>query len=234
MLELNGQSALSDFRLAKILNTLKNIDSDVRALDARYTYFVDVSGELSADHRLKLDGLLLAKDRLVEFPADANIICTVPRAGTISPWSSKATDIAHACGLDEVLRIERGVAFAIQGSDKLTLLAPALFDRMTETALLAASDAEMLFESHQPAPLAVVPLLEQGSDALVRANTELGLALSDDEIEYLCENYRLLNRDPTDAELMMFAQANSEHCRHKILTRTGLLTVKLDPRSSST
>jgi phosphoribosylformylglycinamidine synthase len=223
MLELNGQSALSDFRLAKILNTLKTIDGDVSALDARFTYFVDVAGELSEDHQLKLNGLLLAIDAVVEFPADAKVIYTVPRAGTISPWSSKATDIAHACGLEEVLRIERGIAFAIQGSDDLTLLAPVLFDRMTETALLAVSDAEMLFEVHQPAPLAIVPLLEQGPDALVRANTELGLALSDDEIDYLCENYRKLNRDPTDAELMMFAQANSEHCRHKIFNADWII-----------
>jgi len=223
MLELNGQSALSEFRLAKILDALKEIDNDVSGLDARYTYFVDVEGNLSEDQRGKLGGLLLANDPVVEFSADSKLIFAVPRPGTISPWSSKATDIAHACGLDTVRRIERGIAYAIEGSDKVKLLAPALYDRMTESALFASKDAGMLFESHEPARLALVPLLEEGPDALQRANTELGLALSDDEIEYLCENYRKLKRDPTDAELMMFAQANSEHCRHKIFNADWII-----------
>jgi phosphoribosylformylglycinamidine synthase len=216
MLELNGQSALSEFRLAKILDSLKNIDRGVSGLDARFSYFIKTDGELSNDQRGRLNGLLLANDPVVNFSADTRIVYTVPRAGTISPWSSKATDIAHACGLDAVVRMERGVAYAIHGSGDLTRLAPALFDRMTEVALFDAGDAEMLFAEHQPASLTVIPLLEDGPDALRRADTELGLALSDDEIDYLCDNYRQLQRNPTDAELMMFAQANSEHCRHKI------------------
>lgn len=229
MLELNGQSALSEFRLAKILDALKIIDGDVSGLDARFAYFVDVKGDLSADQRAKLDSLLLANDRLVEFSADASVVIAVPRAGTISPWSSKATDIAHACGLDTVLRIERGVAYAIQGSDKLTLLASALFDRMTESLLLVAGDAARLFERHKPAPLTTVALMQEGPEALRRANTELGLALSDDEIDYLCENYSRLDRDPTDAELMMFAQANSEHCRHKIFNADWIIDGEARP-----
>ena len=216
MLELIGQSALSEFRLAKILDALKKIDGGVSGLDARFSYFIKTDGELSDDQRRKLDGLLLADDAVIEFSAGANVVYVVPRAGTISPWSSKATDIAHACGLDSVVRIERGIAYAIHGSDDLSHLASALCDRMTDAALFVSTDAEMLFEEHSPAPLASVPLLEEGADALKRADTELGLALSDDEIDYLCDNYRQLQRNPTDAELMMFAQANSEHCRHKI------------------
>ena len=150
MFKLNGQSALSEFRLAKILDALKNIDKSVSSLDARFTYFIKIDGELSEDQRRKLDGLLLANDPVVEFPADAKIIYAVPRPGTISPWSSKATDIAHACGLDSVFRIERGIAYAIHGSSDLPKLAAALFDRMTEAAMFDSGDAEMLFEEHRP------------------------------------------------------------------------------------
>jgi phosphoribosylformylglycinamidine synthase len=223
MFKLSGQSALSEFRLAKILDALKNIDSGVSGLDARFTYFVNIDGELSQNQLRKLDGLLLADDPVVEFPTDAKIIYAVPRAGTISPWSSKATDIAHACGLESVLRIERGIAYAIRGSGDLPNLAAALFDRMTEAALFESDDAEMLFEEHRPEPLAIVPLLEDGANALILADAELGLALSDDEIDYLCDNYRQLKRNPTDAELMMFAQANSEHCRHKIFNADWII-----------
>ncbi len=221
MIELPGQSALSAFRLAKHLRALRDIDERVSGLDARFTYFVASDAELSQDQRRKLDGLLLAGDSVVEFSPASHVVTAVPRAGTISPWSSKATDIAHACGLDMVVRIERGVAYAIRGSvvfddSQLARLSAALIDRMTESILFDAEDADSLFEEHERAPLATVPLLEDGPGALKRADSELGLALSDDEIDYLHENYRQLQRNPSDAELMMFAQANSEHCRHKI------------------
>jgi phosphoribosylformylglycinamidine synthase len=221
ILELAGQSALSAFRLEKLLVRLQQIDERVSGLRARFTYFVSVNDALPAQQREHLDALLLSNDETEVFPDSAQLIYTGPRPGTISPWSSKATDIARACRLHCVVRIERGVCYAIECKDtlsatELSMLGESLFDRMTECQFASGGEAEVLFAQHPPAPLVTIPLLEDGPDALHRADRELGLALSDDEIEYLAENYRQLDRNPTDAELMMFAQANSEHCRHKI------------------
>jgi phosphoribosylformylglycinamidine synthase len=221
ILELPGQSALSAFRLNKLLTQLQLFDTRITGLAARFVYFVRVNEALTPVERERLDALLLADDTIEEFPAGAQLIYTAPRPGTISPWSSKATDIAHACRLHRVARIERGVCYALESeatlsSADLSELGESLFDRMTECQFSSGREAGVLFADHLPAPLDTIPLLEEGEDALVRADRELGLALSDDEIEYLAENYRSLQRNPTDAELMMFAQANSEHCRHKI------------------
>src|SRR4029079_4976371 len=162
-------------------------------------------------------------------------IVIVPRFGTISPWSSKATDIAHVCGLDAVRRIERGIVWTLCAATPLTraeleILAAPLFDRMTETALFARADAARLFAHEQTRPLRTVSLAT-GRAALVKANTELGLALSDDEIDYLVKNFAALKRDPTDVELMMFAQANSEHCRHKIFNDDWIIDGQKQPKS---
>ena len=221
MLELPGQSALSEFRLNKLLSVLRQSEPGIDEIHARYAYFVSVTEPLSAEHGKRLDDLLLAGDPVAQLPPDARRLFTVPRPGTISPWSSKATDIAHACGLDTIERIERGICYGLllkadPGKASLAAVGRHLFDRMTETLIENGDQAEMLFETHAPLPLGTVPLLKEGPDALVRANSELGLALSADEIEYLYANYADLRRNPTDAELMMFAQANSEHCRHKI------------------
>jgi phosphoribosylformylglycinamidine synthase len=221
ILELPGQSALSSFRLNKLLTQLQLVDTRVTGLSARFVYFVSAREELPAEEREHLDALLLADDRIEEFPDKAQLIYIGPRPGTISPWSSKATDIARACRLHRIARIERGVCYALESRTKLastdiSALGELLFDRMTECHYASARDAHVLFEEHAPAPLATIPLLEDGTEALLKADRELGLALSPDEIEYLAENYRQLGRDPSDAELMMFAQANSEHCRHKI------------------
>ncbi|MBL8539468.1 MAG: phosphoribosylformylglycinamidine synthase, partial [Betaproteobacteria bacterium] len=154
---------------------------------------------------------------------EGDLLLVVPRLGTLSPWSSKATDIARHCGLDAVRRIERGVAYTIVTDAAQPLdaaqrgaIAPFLYDRMTETVLDRFEDAARLFQEVTPAPLATVDVLGGGRAALLRANQEMGLALSADEIEYLLENFARIGRNPSDAELMMFAQANSEHCRHKI------------------
>src|SRR4029079_7244557 len=162
-------------------------------------------------------------------------IVIVPRFGTISPWSSKATDIAHVCGLDAVRRIERGIVWTLCAATPLTraeleILAAPLFDRMTETALFARADAARLFAHEQTRPMRTVSLAT-GRGALVKANTELGLALSDDEIDYLVKNFAALKRDPTDVELMMFAQANSEHCRHKIFNADWIIDGQKQPKS---
>ena len=220
ILELPGQPALSAFRLGKLLARLQSIDLRVTGLQARFTYFVSLNDVLPRDQREHLDKLLLSDDEIEDFPELCHLVYTGPRPGTISPWSSKATDIARACRLDCVTRIERGICFALEcdgtlASTELLKLGGSLFDRMTESQFSSGREARVLFEERPPISLATIPLLEDGPDALFRADRDLGLALSDDEIEYLADNYRQLGRNPTDAELMMFAQANSEHCRHK-------------------
>ncbi|WP_328717139.1 phosphoribosylformylglycinamidine synthase [Halomonas elongata] len=220
MLELRGAPALSAFRHAKLLDALRSVAPDVEALEADYVHFVDHDGELADEDRRLLERLL-DDGTAREAPPKGRLFLVVPRIGTQSPWSSKATDIAHNCGLTKVRRLERGIAYRVQFAGELSeadfeAVTAALHDRMTETVLFDASDAARLFAHHEPAPLGQVNLLEGGRAALETANVELGLALAEDEIDYLCEAFRGLERNPTDVELMMFAQANSEHCRHKI------------------
>jgi phosphoribosylformylglycinamidine synthase len=225
---LPGQSALSEFRLKKLWSCLRQSDPGVATVHARYAYFVSANATLSGKESERLDALLLSGEPVLKLPQSARQLIVVPRPGTISPWSSKATEIAHACGLGLIDRIERGICYGLQlktepDSASLSSLHRHLFDRMTETVIQNEDEARLLFETHEPSPLSTVPLLKEGPAALVRANSELGLALSDDEIDYLNDNYRSLRRDPTDAELMMFAQANSEHCRHKIFNAEWII-----------
>ena len=228
VLELPGQSALSEFRLKKLWSSLRQTEPGVATIHARYAYFISVNAPLRAHESERLDALLLSGEPVLKLPDGARRLISVPRAGTISPWSSKATDIAHACGLEKVDRIERGICYGLQFKTEpdrvsLTALSRHLFDRMTETVIDSGDQAQALFETHAPAPLATIALLNEGPEALNRANSELGLALSDDEIDYLNVNYSDLQRDPSDAELMMFAQANSEHCRHKIFNAQWII-----------
>ena len=237
MLEIPGAPALSAFRIAKLLDRLNAIEPAVRGLAARFVHFADLERPLEAAERELLGRLLTYGPTL---PADLSAaagerVLIVPRAGTISPWSSKATDIVRVCGLECVRRVERGIEYRLSavhvlGSVQLTRLAPALFDRMTEMALLDAAEAARLFAHTEPKPLATVSL-RAGRAALVEANQRLGLALSADEIDYLLASFTQLQRDPTDVELMMFAQANSEHCRHKIFNAAWTIDGK--PRSES-
>jgi phosphoribosylformylglycinamidine synthase len=228
MLELAGQPALSDFRLEKLAHALRKADKRVTGVEARYVYFVDLASRLSAEHRDRLVALLLSGATAGELPRGASKLYVVPRFGTISPWSSKATDIALACDLTAVRRIERGICYGLEfgdppSRDDVLKLSRLLFDRMTETVLESSDDARALFRAHAPAAVVEVPLREEGRIALETANADLGLALSEDEIDYLLASYRELDRDPTDAELMMFAQANSEHCRHKIFNADWII-----------
>jgi len=228
MLELAGQSALSEFRLAKLLRVLQRHDKRVKSIVARFTYFVAVKKALSAAHRRRIKALLLSGDRPAALGKGVQTVYVVPRPGTISPWSSKATDIAIACGLDGIERIERGICYGLQLKGKacdedVYKLGTLLLDRMTESLFDNAEQARVLFEVHEPASLASVPLDELGREAIETANTDLGLALSDQEIDYVVDRYTELGRDPTDAELMMFAQANSEHCRHKIFNASWVI-----------
>jgi phosphoribosylformylglycinamidine synthase len=221
MLQLPGPRALSAFRIAKLLDRLTALEPSVRALDARFMHFADLAQPLTDAQRAVLLQLLTYGPSLPP-PQDSGgeSVLVVPRQGTISPWSSKASDIAQVCGLRGVRRVERGIAYRIQaaqplGAERLLRLANVLHDRMTEQVLLDAQEAAHLFEQERPRPLAQVSLAG-GRAALAAADRELGLALSADEMDYLLESFARLGRDPTDVELMMFAQANSEHCRHKI------------------
>ncbi len=221
LLELPGQRALSAFRLAKRLARLQAVDTRISALAAHYRYFISLREPLAAEQAQRLEALLLSGEPAEPLPAGTGTFLVVPRPGTISPWSSKATDIAHACGIDAVGRIERGIAYAVHAAsslsaDEIAAAGAVLADPMTEALMTDAGQAARLFETQEPLPLETIPLRRDGKAALDRANAALGLALSADEIDYLFDNYARLDRDPTDVELMMFAQANSEHCRHKI------------------
>ncbi|CAM5792627.1 phosphoribosylformylglycinamidine synthase [Castellaniella caeni] len=226
---LPGSAALSDFRRERLLRTLLDRDLPVATIAAQSCYFVETREALSAAEQQRLQALLDDGGDHTPPAAERHAIqlLVVPRLGTISPWSSKATDIARHCGLDTVQRIERGVRYVLTperrllGTQKfdaaqLAVLADCLHDRMTETVVPADFDGQALFAPVTGQPVQLVPVLAQGRAALESCNADLGLALSADEIDYLLRAYRDLGRDPTDVELMMFAQANSEHCRHKI------------------
>ncbi|WP_290653959.1 phosphoribosylformylglycinamidine synthase [Idiomarina sp.] len=236
-----GAPALSAFKITKKLAQLKQAGLPVTGLYAEYRHFVNVHSPLSDAQRDTLTKLLTygpaaedvgrASGATLE---DARYILITPRLGTISPWASKATDIAHNCDLKNIHRIERGIAYFIEGDlsgEELKQAAALLHDRMTESVLYHEQDAEKLFEKHQPKPLSNVDILAGGRAALADANINLGLALADDEIDYLVENFEKLGRNPNDIELYMFAQANSEHCRHKIFNADWTIDGIEQPKS---
>ena len=220
MLILPGSSALSEFRREKLQQQLAEKLQCQVAVAARYQHFVQLKQPLDEQQKSSLAALLSYGPAEDCPPLDGKLYLVVPRLGTISPWSSKASDIARNCGLEPVLRIERGTAYSIQADSKIedaqSLLHAAIHDRMVETVLHDLQSAQQLFTSGQPKPLLSIPLLSEGRQALVEANHAMGLALADDEIDYLAQSFEKLGRNPNDIELMMFAQANSEHCRHKI------------------
>ncbi|MEZ5493901.1 MAG: phosphoribosylformylglycinamidine synthase [Pseudomonadales bacterium] len=226
MLVLRGAPAFSSFRLNKWLTRLRDIAA-VREVHAEFVHFADVSQPLNAQEQSVLEQLLHYGPRQESlFEPHGQLFLVVPRPGTISPWSSKATDIARNCGLTAVRRLERGIAFRVDGDftpEQTTAIAAALHDRMTEVVLDTLDAASALFVQEQPAPSTTVDILNGGRAALVQANSDLGLALADDEIDYLVESFTALKRNPVDVELMMFAQANSEHCRHKIFNADWLI-----------
>ncbi len=221
-----GKAALSSFRLEKLRVAVKIVAPDVLLETTRHWYFMALKSALSAADSKHLDRLLgLGSEAGEPKGADElHRLLVVPRLGTISPWSSKATEIVHHCALPAVTRIERGVVYYLKTRNghglsrtELKALLPLLHDRMTESVVTDLAGIEQkIFAASEPQPLATVDILRGGSTALSVANYELGLALSNDEIDYLVENFSKLQRNPTDVELMMFAQANSEHCRHKI------------------
>ncbi|MGZ0018439.1 phosphoribosylformylglycinamidine synthase [Nitrosomonas sp. wSCUT-2] len=236
MLQFCGGRALSPFRLDKLRQQFSALNIPVAEIDTEYWHFCSVTHDLRDDEVTALRKLLNHQQSLNATPQNGDFFLVVPRPGTISPWSSKATDIAHHCGLTAVERIERGIAYYIRckspiSPDALSRLKPLLHDRMTETVLASLEDAAHLFQHFPPNPLNTIDVIGGGIDALRQANQTMGLALSADEIDYLLHHFQQMQRNPTDVELMMFAQANSEHCRHKIFNADWIIDGK--PRNHS-
>ncbi|OEF93120.1 phosphoribosylformylglycinamidine synthase [Vibrio splendidus] len=219
---LRGSPALSEFRVNKLLELCRELSLPVTGIYAEFAHFADLTADLDESEVEKLEKLLTYGPTIEEHEPEGLLLLATPRPGTISPWSSKSTDIAHNCGLAKVSRLERGTAFYIETSSELSELQlvelkAILHDRMMEVVFTDFESAAALFKVAEPAPYAEVDLLTGGRKALEEANVTLGLALAEDEIDYLLESFtEKLGRNPTDIELMMFAQANSEHCRHKI------------------
>ena len=241
-----GPSAVSGFRQQRAFDLLKRLESRLTALESRYVHFVSLDRTAEPVERERLISLLGCHEP-ASFAEGGASIFVIPRLGTVSPWSSKATDIVHNCGMSWVKRVERGVEYRIRlrgrllggrfgaaerpDADVLQQMAAALHDRMTESALLESPQPEQVFAAIPGRPMQRIPLMSEGRHALVDANQELGLALSDDEIDYLASAFQQAGRDPSDVELMMFAQANSEHCRHKIFNASW--TVDGNPATGS-
>ena len=232
---LRGAPALSGFRVSKLLRSFKEMGLPIRDLYAEFVHFADLSAPLDDAAKATLAKLLTYGPTIAEHAPEGELFLVTPRPGTISPWSSKATDIAHNCGLGQVLRLERGIAYYVTG-DALTaeqrqLVASKLHDRMMEVVFAELDAAAALFAHHTPAPHTEVDILGGGRAALESANIQLGLALADDEIDYLVSSFTKLGRNPNDIELYMFAQANSEHCRHKIFNADWTIDGIKQPKS---
>ncbi len=253
MLILFGSSMLSDFNKEKLILKLKQHAFSVGDLSAHYVHIVEVDGSLTESEQNVLDSLLTygpkatepqqsfsgasskeqAETEITKSNQIATQIYVFPRAGTISPWSTKATNIARNCGLDKIKRIERGVEYSIVGAkpSEISDINTLIHDRMTEMVIDDVSKASVLFDDHSDKSFVEIDILSLGRDALDKANQELGLALAEDEIVYLFENFTKLGRNPNDVELYMFAQANSEHCRHKIFNADWTIDGEDKPKS---
>jgi len=241
MLILPGSNALSAFRSQRLLSQLQAVAPSIAAVQGRFYHFIDTSAPLSTEDTQRLSAMLTYGEPALEtlYEGVTEEFFVIPRLGTISPWASKATDIAHNCGMLHVHRIERGVGYTVVlksgilgssigaakklSAQELDAVGALLHDRMTESVLRNADDAQHLFNELEGKQLESIDVLGAGREALVRANTELGLAMSEDEVDYLHDAFTRAQRNPTDVELMMFAQANSEHCRHKIFNADWII-----------
>ncbi len=235
-----GANALSQFRVQQLLPLLQAVCPQINALHARYVHLAASHHALDSDTQKTLAALLSYGDPAIASPTGTLIVVT-PRLGTISPWASKATDIAHNCGIP-LKRIERITEFQVvlkSGLMHKSALSPAqiagiadlLHDKMTESVVANRDQARDLFTELEPATMEQVDILANGAKALEEANLRWGLALADDEIHYLVSSFTQLKRNPTDVELMMFAQANSEHCRHKIFNAEFTIDGQIQPHS---
>jgi phosphoribosylformylglycinamidine synthase len=231
VLTYKGVNALSDFRKKNLLSRLRKIDKSISGVSAEYVHFVK-SDPLNKEQKRELQTILTYGEKYSAVEK-GELFLVVPRFGTISPWSSKATDIIHNCGLAQVKRAERGIAYYISSPKKVKRIGVAqlLHDKMVETVLSSLGEAEELFARANPAPFEEVNLVQKGKKALYEANDKWGLALSDSEINYLYKSYKTLDRDPTDVELMMFGAVNSEHCRHKIFNADWIIDGRKQPKS---
>lgn len=232
---IRGAPALSMFRVQKLMEACENAALPIRQIYAEYVHLADLSELLDTNEYQQLEKILTYGPAIEAYIPQGSLLFVTPRPGTISPWSSKATDIAHNCGLGKVKRLERGIAYYVE-SDVLTAaqqqsLNALLHDRMVEVILDDFAKADVLFKRTKPAPFKSVNILGEGRRALEVANLEMGLALAEDEIDYLVENFVRLRRNPNDIELMMFAQANSEHCRHKIFNADWTIDAEVQPKS---
>ena len=229
-LSLRGSAALSQFRLDKLYASLKISAPSVTHIYAEFVHFAFSENALDAAQQNTLQQILTYGAQTKSEAPAGELFLVIPRIGTISPWASRATDIANNCGLANVMRLERGIAYyaststgaALSDAEKVTLKA-AIHDRMTEMVFGDLNDAQKLYHAATPAPLSSIDILNGGKTALEAANNDMGLALSPDEVDYLLENFTKIGRNPSDVELMMFAQANSEHCRHKIFNADWII-----------
>ncbi|MFC3095118.1 phosphoribosylformylglycinamidine synthase [Alteromonas sediminis] len=239
MLVVRGAPALSEFRIKKLQSKLVQDNINLSSIYSEFVHLVKLVNDtdtLSESEEHVLEKLLTYGPTNHKQDAKGELLFVTPRAGTISPWSSKATDIAHNCGLGKIDRIERGCAFYIQSDEPLTeqdktYVLSAIHDRMTEQVFSDFADAESLFHHHAAKTFSTVDVIEGGRSALEKANVELGLALAEDEITYLADSFKTLGRNPSDVELYMFAQANSEHCRHKIFNASWTIDGEDQPKS---
>ena len=219
MLQVLGKAVYSSFRWQKLLQKWQQVVPSLQSFQANYLYVIDVSGELSVTKQDVLSALLSHGPNYEQTPVEGAEFFVTPRLGTVSPWSSKATDIVQGCELSQVVRVERVICYRVALADagaSLQALQQVMHDPLTESVITHQQDLAKLFHHHSRQPLQTISVSSQGKQALLQANENLGLALSIDEIDYLLQSYQQLQRDPTDVELMMFAQANSEHCRHKL------------------
>ena len=217
---LRGLSALSHFRKQGLLDTFLKHQLPVQSIEAYYQYFIWTNHPLTADEASQLNKLLNLSETNAKIPLSSPQYYVIPRVGTVSPWASKATEIAKLCKFN-VLRLERGIQYVYSSKGNLSdeqqqQLYALTHDRMTESVVIDASMLEHQYQVLNDHAFKLIDILLMGRAALDQANIDLGLALSDDEILYLLQNFQDLKRNPTDVELIMFAQANSEHCRHKI------------------
>ena len=226
---ISGSQAFTAFRRARLLNQLRQLEPAISGLQATFHHFVDLEQPLNALQTSRLQSLLEYGDTTSIKHDQQNEIWVIPRIGTISPWSSKATEIIQRCLLDQILRVERGICYQFACHRDVQLefhehsaLAALLHDRMTQS-LVSKAELGQVFQHSTPTELVTIPVLTEKLDALVRINENLGLGLSQQELNYLLESYLSLGKNPTDAELVMFAQVNSEHCRHKIFNADWII-----------
>ncbi|BCV40270.1 phosphoribosylformylglycinamidine synthase [Shewanella algae] len=232
---IRGAPALSAFRVQKLMQACEAAQLPVKQIYAEYVHLAYLSEALNPDDQAQLSKILTYGPAIESHEPQGTLLFVTPRPGTISPWSSKATDIAQNCGLKQVKRLERGLAYYVESdalsSEQFKSLKALLHDRMMEVVLDSFEAADVLFARTEPKPFISVNILGEGRRALEIANREMGLALADDEIDYLVTNFLRLERNPNDIELMMFAQANSEHCRHKIFNADWTIDGEVQPKS---